>query len=222
MPGAHSRYENTDGGRGRHAHVVHPVRPAPPRSGGKLKTFRRIAACLGLLTALAGGLIPAQASADPAAPPRLDSAQARLLADPILLRIANVPLTDGCMAVPGGSTEEGVQPIVWGCGTWADHYWLLEPATTSGWTIRNLNSGLCATMRPSAFGDIRVYQDDCVERANQRWFFDYWSDDTVMFEIRNLDWNSCIAPYDLYFGAPLMSEQCNNDWTSPTYWYLYD
>jgi hypothetical protein len=67
-----------------------------------------------------------------------------------VLRITNVPLTDGCMAVPGGSMDVGTQLIARGCGNWADH--------------------------------------PCTGQANQQWSFEYWSD----------------------------------DWTYPTYWYLYD
>ncbi|MER6914512.1 RICIN domain-containing protein [Streptomyces sp. NPDC000594] len=52
-----------------------------------------------------------------------------------------------CLAVPGGSLEEGKQLIQWPCGPWNDHYWAFENAFTSGGLqyvrIRNLNSGQC-------------------------------------------------------------------------------
>ncbi|GAA0445057.1 RICIN domain-containing protein [Streptomyces stramineus] len=100
-----------------------------------------------------------------------------------------------CLAVPGGSTENGAGLIQWGCGSWKDHYWQFEHAFNSGgrgyYRVRNLNSGQClAVPGASKTEGTQVIQWPCGTWADHYWGIDYTSGGK-----RLVNWNSgqCLA-----------------------------
>ncbi|MEV6776957.1 RICIN domain-containing protein [Streptomyces syringium] len=100
-----------------------------------------------------------------------------------------------CLAVPGGSTENGIGLIQWGCGNWRDHYWQFEYAFNSGgrsyYRLRNLNSGQCLAV-PGASTDpgTQVIQWPCGTWKDHYWGIEYTNRGT-----RLVNWNSgqCLA-----------------------------
>src|SRR5687768_10047005 len=99
-----------------------------------------------------------------------------------------------CLAVPGGSTVEGTGLIQWGCGTWRDHYWTLEPWTVNGvrhYRIINLNSGQClAVPGASTVEGTQVIQWGCGTWPDHFWRFEAWSG---KFRIVNFNSGQCLA-----------------------------
>ncbi|MFF4160664.1 RICIN domain-containing protein [Streptomyces sp. NPDC001678] len=100
-----------------------------------------------------------------------------------------------CLAVPGGSTENGKGLIQWGCGTWNDHYWYFERAFSSGdlvyYRVRNLNSGQClAVPGASTTAGTQVIQWPC-----STWPDHYWGIEYTSRGARLVNWNSkqCLA-----------------------------
>ncbi|WP_370417978.1 RICIN domain-containing protein [Streptomyces sp. QH1-20] len=100
-----------------------------------------------------------------------------------------------CLAVPGGSTENGIGLIQWGCGNWRDHYWQFEYAFNSGgrsyYRLRNLNSGQClAVPGASTNPGTQVIQWPCGTWKDHYWGVEYTNRGT-----RLVNWNSgqCLA-----------------------------
>ncbi|WP_186762718.1 RICIN domain-containing protein [Lentzea tibetensis] len=78
-----------------------------------------------------------------------------------------------CLAVPGGSTQEGLGLIQWGCGGWEDHYWQLEPWDVNGvrhYQIRNARSQQClAVPGNSQERGVQVIQWGCGQFPDHFW-----------------------------------------------------
>ncbi|MET7392899.1 RICIN domain-containing protein [Dactylosporangium sp. NPDC005572] len=67
-----------------------------------------------------------------------------------------------CLDVPGGSTANGVQPMIWDCSGAANQRW-----TADGQTLRSL--GKCLDSPTGATAGAKVQLWDCHGGANQRW-----------------------------------------------------
>jgi hypothetical protein len=99
-----------------------------------------------------------------------------------------------CLAVPGGSTVEGTGLIQWGCGTWADHYWTLEPWSISGvrhYRVINYNSGQClAVPGASTVEGTQVIQWPCGTWVDHFWRVDNYGSTS---KIVNYNSQQCLA-----------------------------
>ncbi|MFD9791871.1 RICIN domain-containing protein [Streptomyces sp. NPDC059070] len=76
-----------------------------------------------------------------------------------------------CLAVPGGSTDQGTQVIQWPCGTYADHYWAFASDRAGVTHIANGKSGQCLAI-PGASRDqgMKVIQWPCGTYADHYWY----------------------------------------------------
>lgn len=99
-----------------------------------------------------------------------------------------------CLAVPGGSTEAGIGLIQWGCGSWRDHYWTLEPWDIDGvrhYRIINLNSGQClAVPGASTVEGTQVIQWPCGTWLDHFWRVENW---TGKSRLVNYNSQQCLA-----------------------------
>jgi lysophospholipase L1-like esterase len=75
-----------------------------------------------------------------------------------------------CLDVPGSSTTNGTQPIIWDCSGGANQRW-----TADGQTLRSL--GKCLDSPSGATAGAKAQLWDCTGAANQRWTLN--SDGTV-------------------------------------------
>ncbi|GHF58198.1 hypothetical protein GCM10010218_44590 [Streptomyces mashuensis] len=132
-------------------------------------------------TAAIGGLTATSAAASPALPDSYG-----------WVRNAN---SAHCLAVPGGSTQNGIGLIQWGCGGWQDHYWQFEYAFSSGgrsyYHVRNLNSRQClAVPGASTTPGTQVIQWPCGDWKDHFWGVEYTNKGK-----RLVNWNSgqCLA-----------------------------
>ncbi|GAA4263304.1 extracellular catalytic domain type 1 short-chain-length polyhydroxyalkanoate depolymerase [Dactylosporangium darangshiense] len=67
-----------------------------------------------------------------------------------------------CLDVPGGSTANGTQPIIWDCHGGANQQW-----TVSGATVQSL--GKCLDAPLNATAGVKAQLWDCTGAANQQW-----------------------------------------------------
>ncbi|GAA4899445.1 RICIN domain-containing protein [Streptomyces coeruleoprunus] len=100
-----------------------------------------------------------------------------------------------CLAVPGGSTQQGTGLIQWGCGSWNDHYWTFRYAFSSGglnyYQLENLNSHQClAVPGASTQQGTQVIQWPC-----GTWKDHYWGVRPTSNGAQLVNWNSrqCLA-----------------------------
>ncbi|MFC0844130.1 RICIN domain-containing protein [Streptomyces noboritoensis] len=100
-----------------------------------------------------------------------------------------------CLAVPGGSTQDGRGLIQWGCDVWPDQQWQFEYAFSSGaisyYRVRNLNSGQClAVPGADTTAGRQVVQWPCSTLPDHYWGVEYTANGK-----RLVNWNSrqCLA-----------------------------
>lgn len=100
-----------------------------------------------------------------------------------------------CLAVPGGSMENGKGLIQWGCDVWRDQQWQFEYAFSSGaisyYRVRNQNSGQClAVPGADTTAGRQVVQWPCSTLPDHYWGVEYTANGK-----RLVNWNSgqCLA-----------------------------
>ncbi|WP_409235880.1 RICIN domain-containing protein [Streptomyces sp. PA5.6] len=100
-----------------------------------------------------------------------------------------------CLAVPGGSKEQGIGLIQWGCGSWKDHFWSLERWTIDGvlhFRVINDNSKQClAVPDGSKTPGTQVIQWPC-----GLWRDHFWRLDDAgggRFKLVNYNSQQCLA-----------------------------
>ncbi|UQI44683.1 RICIN domain-containing protein [Streptomyces sp. HU2014] len=100
-----------------------------------------------------------------------------------------------CLAVPGGSTQQGTGLIQWPCGDWQDHRWTIKRAFVSGgvayYQVVNDKSGQClAVPGGGKEAGTQVIQWPCGDFKDH-----YWGAESTNFGIRLRNWNSgqCLA-----------------------------
>lgn len=103
--------------------------------------------------------------------------------------------TNKCLAIPGGSTQDGVGLIQWGCGGWEDHQWKLEEAFTSDvqyYKVVNKKTNKCLGVPGGSVEDgVQVIQWPCGD-----WFDHYWRFEAVgtnKYRAVNRNSNKCLA-----------------------------
>ncbi len=75
-----------------------------------------------------------------------------------------------CLAVPGGSKQNGVQVIQWPCGTWNDHFWRFDDAGGGKFRIVNYNSQQCLAVEGGSKVDgAKAIQWPCGGWADHFW-----------------------------------------------------
>ncbi|WP_329403411.1 RICIN domain-containing protein [Streptomyces melanogenes] len=100
-----------------------------------------------------------------------------------------------CLAVPGGSLNQGTGLIQWPCGAWNDHYWNLEPWTIGGvryYRVINYNSNQClAVPGGSRQNGVQVIQWGCGTWYDHFWRFDPTGSGT--YHVVNYNSGQCLA-----------------------------
>ncbi|MEU4155209.1 ricin-type beta-trefoil lectin domain protein [Actinoplanes sp. NPDC026670] len=102
-----------------------------------------------------------------------------------------------CLDVPGSSTANGAQPIIWDCSGAANQRW-----TYDGQTVKAL--GKCLDSPTGATSGAKAQLWDCSGAANQRWTFASGS------TIRNAQSGLCLNAGATANGTPVVLSTCNS------------
>jgi hypothetical protein len=102
-----------------------------------------------------------------------------------------------CLDVPGSSTTNGTQPIIWACSGAANQRWAYD-----GQTLKSL--GKCLDSPTGATSGTKAQLWDCSGAANQRWSF------TSGGTVRNAQSGLCLEAGGTANGATVSLRTCTN------------
>ncbi|MBT2385880.1 RICIN domain-containing protein [Streptomyces sp. ISL-11] len=122
--------------------------------------------------------------------------------------------TGQCLAVPGGSKQQGIGLIQWGCGGWADHDWDLQPHVIDGtryYKVVNHNSGQClAVPGGSRENGTQVIQWPCGDWRDHFWRLDSVAANKYRVVNRNSDQCLAVEGGSRTAGARVIQWPCGN------------